>query len=575
MRTRYLLAALVVGGLAFLISLPCPAGEAPSKEKIDKLIEQMGSGNFTEREKATKELSDIGVPALEALRKAAKSDDAEVRKRAEELLPKIERAAESARVLAPKRVHLVYKDAQLSEALTDFQKQSGYSMELLDPDGKLKERKITLDTKDTTFWHALALFCEKAELKEASMEDLMQVPRPQQGGFQLPLPAQPVKPAPPAIAPAPAGGALAVQPVALRPARMRMAGVPTVNAQIILKDGKPRKLPTDDRSAIRIRALPKSDLFGNAPEGEIILPLEVAPEPKLQWEGYQGVHVEKAVDDKDQNLAQVIPQVEGAIGVGIGGGAGPALQMKMRMMQQMQRQMQMQMQMRGQALRMMGGTLNQQLSIQFKKGAKEAKSLKELKGIITAQLLTEVQPMIVADKLKAGEEVKGKEGGFIKIVEVKSEEKEPTIRLECEQPPFDKVMPAQQNPMQAFAGAGAAPIFIQAAPAGKKMPAPAPLAPVQGQIAVRGGGAVFGGAMPFMDSFNGLSVLDDKGRTLPIQAQMEIQFQPPGGGVQQKTIYTLTCRRDKEKGQPAKVVYLGRKRVTVDIPFTLSEVPLP
>jgi hypothetical protein len=146
MRTRYLLAALIVAGLALVISLPSPADEAPSKEKIDKLIEQMGSGTFSEREKATKELAAIGPPALEALRKAAKSDDAEVRKRAKELIPKIERQAEIKRVLAPKRVHLVYKDTPLGEAVADFQKKSGYRIYLHDPEGKLKERKITLET---------------------------------------------------------------------------------------------------------------------------------------------------------------------------------------------------------------------------------------------------------------------------------------------------------------------------------------------------------------------------------------------------------------------------------------------
>ena len=82
MRSRYLLAALLVVGLALGGSLPRAAEEVPSKEKIDKLIGQMGSGSFKEREDASKELAAIGVPALEALRKAAKGDDAEVRKRA-------------------------------------------------------------------------------------------------------------------------------------------------------------------------------------------------------------------------------------------------------------------------------------------------------------------------------------------------------------------------------------------------------------------------------------------------------------------------------------------------------------
>ncbi len=66
----------------------------------------------------------------------------------------------------------------LAEAVADFQKKSGYNIHLHDPEGKLKERKIALDTGATTFWHALELFCAKAELTEASMQDLFEVPRP-------------------------------------------------------------------------------------------------------------------------------------------------------------------------------------------------------------------------------------------------------------------------------------------------------------------------------------------------------------------------------------------------------------
>ncbi len=62
LRCRFLLLALLAG---LVVSLPMPAGETVSAEKINKLIEQMGSGTFAEREKASKELDAIGVPALE------------------------------------------------------------------------------------------------------------------------------------------------------------------------------------------------------------------------------------------------------------------------------------------------------------------------------------------------------------------------------------------------------------------------------------------------------------------------------------------------------------------------------
>jgi hypothetical protein len=67
--------------LAMLAGLTAEAA-GPDAGKIDRLICQLGSDNFREREAASKRLEEIGQPALGALRKAARSDDPEVRRRA-------------------------------------------------------------------------------------------------------------------------------------------------------------------------------------------------------------------------------------------------------------------------------------------------------------------------------------------------------------------------------------------------------------------------------------------------------------------------------------------------------------
>lgn len=602
MQSHYLLAALIVSTLAPMISLPSLADESPSKEKIDKLVEQMGSGSFSEREKATKELAAIGVPALEALRHAVKSDDAEVRKRAEEIIPKIERQAESLRVLAPRRVHLVYKDAPLSEAISDFQKKSGYILHLYDPDEKLKDRKITLDTGETAFWRALELFCAKAELTEASMEELMKAPPPL-GAPPAAVPPPAVKPLPPARKPAPAPAPPAVKPAPVQAApvaRQRVIarpggifvvpGMPGRAEQIVLKDGKTDNRPTDARTAVRVRALRKADMFAKAPEGEILVALEVSPEPRLQWQAFQSLRIEKAVDEQDQKLSQVIPQVEGGVG-GMGGIAMPFGPGALIARPAIGRPP------------MMGGSLHQKIPLQLKKGAKAAKALKELKGVLTAQMLTEARPIITADKLDkaAGKVFKGEVGGSIKILEVKSEKEQTTLRLQFEQPPYDKVVPAQPNampgagfpigvplPAAKFPPAPKPPARVPppappAPAAPRRGPAPAPAAPlpppaVQIQIGVGGGGGIaFAGPAQFVGPFNGLTVRDAKGNALPIQIQHQqfVQMQQPNGVATLTATYTLVCQHGKDKGQPAEVVYLGRKRVTVDIPFTLKDVPLP
>jgi hypothetical protein len=67
---------------------------AVAQDDVEKWVKDLGSESFDVREKATAKLKEIGAPAAEALRKAAKeSPDAEVRQRAEELLQAIAKPA--------------------------------------------------------------------------------------------------------------------------------------------------------------------------------------------------------------------------------------------------------------------------------------------------------------------------------------------------------------------------------------------------------------------------------------------------------------------------------------------------
>lgn len=82
--------------LVYFLVLPCAWGgeekpaTKPDAATIDKLVKQLGSKNFAEREKATKALEGIGFPALDALRAAAKSKDNETAQRAARLVAIIE-----------------------------------------------------------------------------------------------------------------------------------------------------------------------------------------------------------------------------------------------------------------------------------------------------------------------------------------------------------------------------------------------------------------------------------------------------------------------------------------------------
>jgi hypothetical protein len=66
-----------------------PAPPAATDADIERLIRQLGSDEFAEREEATRGLEAVGEPALPALRKAAAAGDAEVRLRASALVRKL------------------------------------------------------------------------------------------------------------------------------------------------------------------------------------------------------------------------------------------------------------------------------------------------------------------------------------------------------------------------------------------------------------------------------------------------------------------------------------------------------
>src|SRR5260370_36046898 len=133
--------ALLVGFGMAMSTVPSRAADKADTETINKWVGKLSSSRFAEREKAQKALEEIGLPALDALRKAAaESKDMETRRRAADLVAKLEKEAQAAKVLAPRRLRLTYKDTPLKEAVADFNKKSGYNITLVDPQNKLKDR---------------------------------------------------------------------------------------------------------------------------------------------------------------------------------------------------------------------------------------------------------------------------------------------------------------------------------------------------------------------------------------------------------------------------------------------------
>ncbi|HKI34595.1 MAG TPA: hypothetical protein VKA46_22255 [Gemmataceae bacterium] len=607
MVTRCWLLALALG-LGALVAAPAAEARKADAERIAKLVKQLGSDSREDVEKATKELEEIGAPALGALREAAKDGDGDVKSRAEALVKKVETKAAADKLLAPTKVKLVFKETPLADAIAEFNKKSGYTIVLHDPHKKLKERTVTLDTGEVTFWEAFDKFCEKADLVEGTMQG--------PGGGLAPPPDQrvPVKPPSPekkeppgrttpprekkedgekdeapAARPAPVqvGGFGGGPGGGFAPGFMPIAGF-LPQGTIVVVDGKPKSVPTCYAGAVRIRALKEGPNFGFggpfAPPGGpaakddlALVWLEVRAEPKVQLQFLQSVAVEKATDDKDQKLEMAKPPAGAPPGFGPGGGPAPGPRP---------------------AFAPLGGGFGggfggfgmggfgdtQHYPVPLKKGEKEAKALKEFAGTIKAHVLTPAEPLITADKITkaAGETFKGKDGGQIKVTDVKEDDGKITIKFELEMPK-DVITPTT-GPI-GIPG-GVPPIKGLPLPLPREKPArpdganpffqaPAPPAPAeQPPVPFPPGGAPPGLGFPGFAGFPapGVTLVDDKGKTIPQTggAPPKGQFTP---GKPPIVEFTQEYKLDKDQ-KPAKLVFSGSKMATVEIPFSFKDVPL-
>jgi hypothetical protein len=335
--------------------------------------------------------------------------------------------------------------------------------------------------------------------------------------------------------------------------------------QITLVPGKTARAPADTTSSVRVRMADRTRHPFPVSAREIGLVLEVAPEPRLLWQGVTAVHIDRAIDDNDQKLKQadggvaagpaagviflagggmVMPGRPGAWAGGGGGGlvSGPG-----------------------------SAGVYHFTTARLGKGGKESKSLKELAGTIEARVLGGVEQMIVADDLMkaAGKAFKGKRGGEIKVTAV-NKQPDGTVQVVFELDQPADVVPDMTAPAR---GAGPGPA------AGAAMPPAAPV-PAGGRVRVaRGaGGAVVWAPVAIGPGGQvlgaGLALLDDKGNVLPATISPNWARRgvvPAGAGPGE---YVATYRPQMGGPEPAKLVFTGRRQAQVSVPFKLENVEL-
>jgi hypothetical protein len=460
------------------------AAAATDPEPIPALVGQLGSLKYSEREAACRSLDALGAAALPALREARTADDLEVRRRAEVLVQRIERRLEAERLLEPTRVRFAFQALPVPEAVAAIKRQTGYTIHLGGDLSTLAKRTVTLDTGECTFWEALDRFCSRAALKEN--------PKPvgsfQEERFSIVQ-----------------NGGVVTQLMARYP----YSG--SLDRNLTLYDGPPAVLPTHQCGAIRFRAVrPQNDSAGLLPVSMPGFILDVTPEPRLAWQGIIDTRIDRAVDDEGQlrtHVAVTTPpsleaEVRWLIDTEFGRPAHPS-----------------------------------QVAIRLLPAEKPANRLREVKGRVTAQVLTPPETVLeIGDILQAaGQTYAGSEDTRVKVLEASNPPKMPIkIRLQIEGP--------ATNPML-WNAAG----IVRA-------------------------NRRWNGTYSAQSPSSIWSLLDAEGRSYRRLGYEVVQGSVGGNGVVQEI--RLTFQPDAGLGPPARLVETGRRTVLLDVPFVLTDVPL-
>src|SRR5262249_45027528 len=176
---------------------------------------------------------------------------------------------------------------------------------LSDPQNRLADRRLTLDTGEKTFWQALDQFCRAAGLIEADAQPAGPAATRRMAALQqLPLNPVPLPAAP--FAPIQMQQQILQLPVVAGGSPNAFSGV--LPTQITLAEGTAPPPATHYTGAVRIRALPAGTPVpaGSSPEGVLSFPLQVSPELTMAWQGLTGVRIDKAVDEHGRSLREAV-----------------------------------------------------------------------------------------------------------------------------------------------------------------------------------------------------------------------------------------------------------------------------
>jgi len=515
-RTTVLCAALFGVWGAILAAAEIPSTDS-SPERVARLIQQLGSARFAEREAATRSLDALGDAAVGPLQTAASSSDAETRRRAGELLARIGQRAIVAKILKPTTVALDFTNTPLDDAVKTLAKKTGLAIELPQR-AQFAGRKVSIKTEPLPVWEAIEAFCRKADLHEWD------------GATTLPG-----MPALPSTAVATANGAVfgGIQGQIVIGGRQGRTSHP-FDGKVVLLDGTGSVAGLCHAGAVRLRVLPHGTPFPMSIMGDdLLFPLQVSAESRLQFAGAISVRIEKANDEFGKNheaTGVVVPNANsddmtfvllpnGAMmAQPASGRAGPS-------------------------------------ALRIARGDKAAKSMREITGEMTAQVRVTEALARIDGPMKSGMAANGPDGVSVKLNDVTTPSAgEIKMSIELGLPP-------EVQPMGALAGMGGGRMAFQGGIV------------FQQQLAI---GAK--AALPPLPSgtteYNGLALEDAQGRRwIATHAQQEsMRF---GGQQGLVTQFVVTFKAPATDATAARLVFSGSRPAVIAIPFAFRDVPLP
>jgi hypothetical protein len=275
--------AVWAAGCTVALAQPQAVPADTSPERIQGLITRLGSPQFREREAASRDLETLGEPALAALGQAAESADPETRRRAAEMVERIDARLTTARLLTPARIQLNYADVPLVAAVEDLVRRTGAPLRLPHTPFHYLNRTVTVAAGPVPYWQALDLVCRRA------------------GVYPV---AGPLTPTGGSVSVVHATGGNVFQRRFLIRDDLNNLSPPYVTRPIELVDGPNAAGPVHYAGAFRV-GIPPSGLpytVLNA-DNDYILPVQVLAEPWLQLVTAADIKVSKAIDDQGQSLS--------------------------------------------------------------------------------------------------------------------------------------------------------------------------------------------------------------------------------------------------------------------------------